>query len=133
MGLFGFGKPKETIETWLKEADRAYIKAYETRDIVVLKNWFSRDCCIKLSRVIVATASTRLFVAESFRDTQWTCITKDDSTAVYQKSVKYDGVKIASYKMAVGEDYEETWYIDILGKNSYLVTNIVPKDREDNW
>ena len=133
MGLFGFGKPKDKIVEWLNEADKMYVKAFETRDIVILKNWFSRDCCIKLSRVIVATASTRLFVADSFKDTSWECIEKDDNTATYQKVVKYDGVKIASYKMAVGEDYEETWYVDILGKNSYIVSNIVPKEKEESW
>ena len=105
MGLFGFGKPKDPLATWLKDADDVYIRAYETRDIVLLKDWFSRDCCMKLSRVIAATASTRLFVAESFRNTTWECLSKNDSSAIYLKSVKHDGVKIASYKMAIGGDY----------------------------
>ena len=118
MGLFGFKKQQSNgidkgVLKFLEEADRIYIRAYETRSIVLLKDHFCRECVIKLSRIIAANAAGRFFSNEKFRTTKWSlCRNADNSESVYLKEVSYDKIKVAgSYNISISEDYKEEWTV----------------------
>lgn len=105
--------PKDILN-FLHEADILYIRSFETRNIKVLKDYFTRECIIKLSRVIVNEAAARYYGNEKFRVTTWTPIEVTDSYGSYEKSVVYDAVKVSgTFNMKVSQDYKEIWKISI--------------------
>lgn len=116
--LFGkkpkaIGIPNDIME-FLLEADKRYIRAFETRNIVILKEHFTRDCCIALSRVIVAEAASRYFSNEKFRNTEWSVITSSPNLGVYKKTVIFENIKVhGSMGMKVSQDFVEQWTISI--------------------
>lgn len=109
----GDGIPGDILG-FLDEADKLYIKAFETRSIRVLKDYFSKDLCMRLASTIVAEGASRYFGNEKFRLTEWKPIQVSESEGIYEKSVVYDSVKVAgSFNLKVSTDYVEQWKISI--------------------
>lgn len=131
MGLFGFGKKSKdgssgkNVLKFLEEADKLYIRAYETRSIVILKDDFKRDCVIKLSRIIASDGAGKFFGNEKFRETIWSLLRGDElSELVYLKQVSYSKIKVAgSFSMSVSEDYKEEWTV-VVEDGKFMVSNI---------
>jgi hypothetical protein len=102
----------DDLYKFLEEADKAYIKAFETRSIGLLKNHFSRNCCYDISRWIVAAASSRYFSDEKFRQTTWDILEKSDSKIVLEKTCVYKNIKLSlTRSMKISEDYKEKWVV----------------------
>lgn len=129
-----FGRKKNTksngiaedLSMFLDEADARYIKAFETRSVRVLKEYFTKDCCIMMSRWIVAEASSRYFSEERFRNTYWEITEQSPTQIVVHKKCIYDDIHLTiSRVMKVSEDYEELWYISVT-PDEYWVTDIKP-------
>ena len=130
--MFGKKKNKQVntngvddeLNDFLEEADSLYIKAFETRSIGVLKDYFTRECCIALSRVIVATASSRYFSEERFRNTTWEIINRTETNVVVRKRCIYNDIHLTVTRtMKVSEDYEEVWYISVT-PDEFWVTKV---------
>lgn len=119
--MFG-KKKKKTVQSdipddileFLEEADKRYIRAFETRSIVPLKEYFTRQCMVKLSNMIANQASSRYFGSDKFRTTSWVVIQKPDSIGVFKKVVEYESIKVhGSVGMKISADYDEAWTVEI--------------------
>lgn len=128
--MFGFKKKKQTdiaddLYEFLEEADKLYIRAFETRSIGILKEYFTRDCCLAISRWIVAEASSRYFSEERFRNTTWEISEESSTQIVLRKQCVYRDVRLtASRTMKVSDDYEEMWTVTV-SPDEYWVTSVV--------
>ena len=126
--MFGFGKSKATsknkYQKFLDEADKLYIKAFETRTISVLKTHFTLECCRKMSVWITNDASSRFFGDEKFRTTTWTILEENDTLVKIQKECVFKDIKISmSRNMKVSDDYQEIWELDVTTKG-YMVRSV---------
>lgn len=127
-----FGKKKDShsglpndLYEFLEEADRLYIKAFETRSIGILKEYFTRECCYAISRWIVAEASSRYFCDEKFRNTTWTITSQTPDQIVLEKDCVYKDIRLTvSRSMKVSDDYKEIWSI-MVTPDEYWVTSVV--------
>lgn len=114
-----FGKKKKTVSEipedildFLEEADKRYIRAFETRSITPLKDYFSRQCMVKLSNMIANQASSRYFGSDKFRTTSWVVIQQPNSIGVFKKVVEYESIKVhGSMGMKISADYDEEWTV----------------------
>lgn len=126
-----FGKKKKVISEipedileFLEEADKRYIRAFETRSIQPLKDYFSRKCMVKLSSMIANQASSRYFGSDKFRTTSWVVIQKPESIGVFKKVVEYESIKVhGSMGMKISADYDEEWTI-IITDDELIVDDI---------
>ena len=114
-----FGKKKnkhgnipDDLYEFLEEADRLYIRAFETRSIGILKEYFTKDCCYAISRWIIAEASERYFSDEKFRTTSWELLVDNQSEVVLKKECVYKDIHLTmTRQMKVSDDYKEKWTI----------------------
>lgn len=114
----------EDLQEFLEEADRLFIKAFETRSISVMKDYFTRECCFTISRWIVAEASSRYFGQEKFRETTWTILEQTPTKYVLEKTCVYKDIRISlSRTMKVSDDYREQWSINVTPEE-YWVTDV---------
>ncbi len=111
------------LMTFLNNADAAYMRAFMARDIVVLGQYFTRECCVSLSHIIVSEAPMRYFANEKFRETKWSLRQECQEKILLRKSVCFDSVKVASVRMKISTDYQEDWDLVVTGK-SYMVENV---------
>lgn len=126
-----FGKKKKNTSgiaddlfEFLEEADARYIKAFETRSIGILKDYFTRDCCLAISRWIVADASSRYFSDQKLRTTTWTILNESDTSICIMKDVVYHDIRLTvSRTMKVSEDYREEWRISVM-PDEFFVTSV---------
>lgn len=115
------GVPEDLYE-FLEEADRLYIRAFETRSIGVMKDYFTRECCFTISRWIVAEASSRYFGQEKFRETTWTVIAQTPTSYVLEKACTYRDIRISlSRTMKVSDDYKEQWSISVTPEEFWVI------------
>lgn len=128
--MFGKKNNKQTgiaddLYEFLEEADKLYIRAFETRSIGLLKDYFTRDCCMAISRWIVAEASSRYFSEERFRNTTWEILEESSTQVVLRKQCVYRDVRLtASRSMKISDDYEELWTIKV-SPEEYWVSSVV--------
>ena len=118
--LFGKNKNKsnngiaDDLYEFLEEADKLYIKAFETRSVGLLKEHFTLECCRAISRWIVAEASSRYFSDAKFRTTTWNIIDNGTDFTRLEKSCIYKDIHITvSRTMKVSDDYKEIWAVKI--------------------
>ena len=99
------------FERFLDMADEAYIRAYETRNLPCLKDFFTRECILRLGSLIANTAGGRYFANDKFRTTYWTPISRpNEKTWIVQKDVVFSDIHVAgSMRMKVSQDYTEMW------------------------
>lgn len=124
--MFGIKKKntENTLTTFLDTVDSEYMKAYTTRSIQILQKYVSRECALKISRVIGAYNS-RYFGTERFRKTTWTILDNICDRLTIKKSVEFSKVKISgTVKMSVADNYEEIWIVDYSDKNRPFVLDI---------
>lgn len=115
--------PNDLYE-FLTEADRLYIRAFETRSIGLLKEHFTRDCCFSISRWIIAEAAERYFSDEKFRTTSWEILSDNQSEIIVKKTCVYKDIHITmSRQMKVSDDYIENWTI-LVTPDEYWVSDI---------
>lgn len=115
--------PQDILE-FLDEADNRYIRAYETRNLPCLKDYFTRECIIKLGPIIANTASLRYFSNSKFRVTDWTLSEKNGEVWSVTKSVTYTDIRVAgSMRMKVSNDYVEEWTLYVTD-DEVLVSNV---------
>lgn len=102
------------LKAFLDKADSLYSFAFKTRDILKLKPYLTRNCCIEVSRVVARDGATRYLANGDFRKTQWKLVEGEiDKDIKVKKSVVFDTIKISSSKrMKVASDYEEIWSVD---------------------
>lgn len=118
------GLPDDLYE-FLEEADRLYIKAFETRSIGILKEYFTKECCFSISRWILAEASSRYFCDEKFRNTTWTITSQTPTQIVLEKDCVYKDIRLTvSRSMKVSDDYKEIWSITVT-PDEYWVASVV--------
>lgn len=123
------GLPDDLYE-FLLEADRLYIRAYETRSVGLLKEHFTRDCCYAISRCIVAEASLRYFSDEKLRDTTWTIVSESPTQVSLIKDCVYKDIRITvSRTMKVSDDYREEWTV-MVTPEEFWVKSVVPAKQE---
>ncbi len=117
------GLPNDLYE-FLEEADRLYIKAFETRTIGILKEYFTRDCCFAISRWIIAEASSRYFCDEKYRKTTWSIIQSTPTEIILEKDCVYKDIHLTiSRSMKVSDDYKESWRIQLV-PSGYMVAGV---------
>lgn len=117
------GLPDDLYD-FLYEADKRYIKAFETRSIGILKEYFTRDCCYAISRWILLEAASRYFSDEKFRTTTWTIVSQTSQQIVLEKDVVYKDIRLThSRSMKVSDDYKETWQVDVTPEE-YFVSRV---------
>lgn len=123
------GLPDDLYE-FLEEADRLYIRAFETRSIGLLREHFTRDCCFVISRCIVAEASFRYFSDEKFRTTTWTIVSQSENRVSILKDCVYKDIRLTiSRSMKVSDDYKEVWDV-MITPDEYWVESVVPATQE---
>lgn len=104
----------DDLYEFLEEADKLYIKAFETRSVSVMKDFFTRKCCKEIGNWIVAEASSRYFSDERFRTTTWIPISITSTQAILHKKVVYKDIRLNLTKtMKVSEDYVEEWTVQV--------------------
>lgn len=112
------------LRSFLEEADALYIKAFETRSLGCLKEYFTRECILMLSRWIVNEASSRFFGDKKFRNTSWEMIQKDSNQCIVIKTCIYKDIHLTmSRSMKVSDDYIERWIIQVT-PDEYWVQSI---------
>lgn len=120
--MFGFGKKhskaadddSDELIDFLEEADKLYIRAFETRNISILKDFFTRECIRYISIWIVNEGRFRYFSNEKFRKTSWTVESKSTTQAILTKVCVYKDIHLnIGHTMKVSEDYKERWIVDI--------------------
>ena len=115
----------EEMLYFLEQADLAYIEAYETRNMAVLKDYFTRECILSVGALIRNTSGMRYFANEKFRSTSWQILNSAGENVTVRKSVVFSEIKVAgSTKMKVSQDYEETWDL-LVTDEEILVTNVL--------
>lgn len=126
--MFLFGKKKETsglpkqLLDFLTLADETYMKAFMMKSVKVLNEYFSRECCIKLARVVYSEGNCRFFGTEKFRTTTWTVKKSDSEKLFLIKEVVFDKVKVSkSFKMQIADDYSEEWCV---AASNYVVLDV---------
>lgn len=130
--MFGLGRKNkhdnipDDLYDFLSEADRLYIRAFETRSIGLLKEHFTRDCCFAISRWIIAEASERYFSDEKFRKTSWEILSDNGTETVLIKECIYKDIHITmSRQMKVSDDYKEKWTVQVT-PDEFWVSSVVP-------
>jgi hypothetical protein len=126
-----FGKKKQShngiaddLYEFLEEADKLYIKAFETRSIGILKDYFTRECCRALSVWIVNEASSRFFSEERFRNTTWEIFQQSATNIVLRKQCVYRDIHLTmSRTMKVSDDYAEEWTVQVT-PDEFWVSNV---------
>ncbi len=117
------GLPNDLYE-FLEEADRLYIRAFETRTIGILKEYFTRDCCFAISRWIIAEASSRYFCDEKYRKTTWSIKQSTSTEIILEKDCVYKDIHLTiSRSMKVSDDYKESWRVQIV-PDGYMVAGV---------
>lgn len=127
-----FGKKKripdnmpDDLYEFLEEADRLYIRAFETRTIGILKEYFTRDCCFAISRWIVAEASARYFSDPRYRKTSWNILSQTETEITVEKECIYKDIHLTmSKQMKVSDDYKEKWTVFVT-PDEYWVSDVV--------
>lgn len=130
MGLFGrFAGSKsqtalpDSLESFLNDADAEYMKAFSTKSMRRLQDFVSRECAIKVSRVVFSNMN-RYFGAPKFRSTRWTIQGKTGSSYHLLKDVQFDTVRVGvTLNVGVASDYKELWLVDVSGRKP-IVTDI---------
>lgn len=122
------GKPwtlPDDLYTFLNEADKLYIKAFETRSVKLLADYFTIDCIKTISQSIIYEGASRYFSEERFRETKWSVISKvEDVSAKVKKLCIYRAVRISPMrKMKISNDYAEEWTVSI-SEDEFWVTDI---------
>ncbi len=116
----------DDLYSFLCEADALYIRAFETRSIGILKEFFTRDCCMTISRWIVAEASTRYFSEERFRNTTWEVTEHSETCIKLRKQCVYKDVRLTiDRRMKISDDYEEMWTV-LVSPEEYWVDDVQP-------
>ena len=134
--MFGFKKNSkekransgipDDIYEFLLEADRLYIKAFETRSVGLLREFFTRDCIFSLGNWIANEASSRYFADEQFRDTSFELLSSSGQNIRVRKTCIYKDIRLTlSRTMKVSEDYMEDWVLNIT-PNEIWVQSIEP-------
>lgn len=119
------GLPDDLYE-FLEEADSLYIRAFETRSIGLLKDYFTRDCCRAISSWIVAEASLRYFSDEKFRTTTWEIVSESPTQISLIKDCVYKDIRLTvSRSMKVSDDYREVWNV-MVTPEEFWVTSVEP-------
>lgn len=128
-----FGKTKKSdngiaddLYEFLEEADKLYIRAFETRSVGLLKGYFTLECCRAISRWIVAEASSRYFSDAKFRSTTWSIVEGNTDLMRLEKSCIYRDIHITlSRTMKVSDDYKELWVIRVTPEE-FWVESVTP-------
>lgn len=116
------GIPNDLYD-FLEEADALYIKAFETRSIGVLKEYFTKECCRAISLWIVAEASSRYFSDEKFRETTWTILTQTAEEITLQKECVYRNIRLSLNRtMKVSDDYKEQWTVKVTPEEFWVTS-----------
>ena len=111
----------EDLMSFLEEADELYIRAFETRSIGILKNHFTRECCLNISRWIVNEASSRFFGDKKFRNTTWKMVENENNKYVIIKTCVYKDIRLTlSRTMKVSEDYKERWTVQVTPEEYFI-------------
>lgn len=138
--MWGFFKKKVESEeeeipkklmNFLNNADYLYSLAFKTRDILKLKEFLTRDCCINVGRVVARDGASRFIANKDFRKTSWKLVEGEiDKDIKVKKSVVFDTIKVSSSKrMKVSTDYEEIWSVD---SKLPIITDIDYLNEEEN-
>lgn len=128
MGLFALFSKKESdgsipssLRSFLDDADTEYMRAFSTRSIRQLQNYVSRECAVKLSRVIFSGVN-RYFGAPKFRNTAWQLQESKEGLLIVEKDVKFDSVRIgATLSVGVATDYKERWTVSVKEGRAVIV------------
>lgn len=128
MGLFGrlAGSKSQTalpsnLESFLNDADAEYMKAFSTKSMRGLQDFVSRECAIKVSRVVFSSMN-RYFGAPKFRSTSWVVQERAEDSYRLLKDVKFDTVRLgATLHVGVASDYKELWLVDISSKKPVIM------------
>lgn len=100
------------------------MRAYECRDIVILKEFFTKECAVKIARAAASSGASRYFSVDKFRNTTWRKVEEEsDGVLKIFKSVEFKDIKIAGgTHMKVSTDYQEYWFVS--ASDGFKVTNI---------
>lgn len=120
----------KSLKVFLDKADYLYSQAFKTRDILKLKDFLTRDCCINVGRTVARDGASRFMASKDFRKTSWKLIEGDIAKDIkVKKSVVFDTIKLSSSRrMKVSTDYEEIWSVD---SKLPVITDIKYIDEED--
>lgn len=113
----------DDLYEFLEEADKLYIRAFETRSIGLLKEHFTRDCCFAISRWILAEASSRYFSDEKFRQTSWKIVNETSSEIEIEKDCTYRDIHLTvTRSMKVSDDYRESWKVRVTPEEYWVMS-----------
>lgn len=130
--MFGFGKKDKNesgkipskLADFLEAADIKYMDAFNTRNHMLLKDHFTRECAIHLSVAIREIGCTRNFMTEKVRDTVWTILSENNDTIEIKKEVTYKEFRCwSTTKQKFGVDYSESWLL-IKDSDSWKVSKV---------
>ena len=120
-GIFGKKSNAESpIMTFLNNADKAYIKALENKNVKM----FEQYCTLPMSRniaEIIGRGELPYFGLERYRKVKWTDLPED---LKYKKELTHENVKVtARVSLALGDDITEVWTI-VTENGQYKVNEI---------
>ncbi len=129
--MFGFKKSSspsnglpDALNKFLEVADEEYIKAFSTKTPSILKQHFTRRCCMAIGRWSAVEGTLRYFPDKKFRTTTWKLLSYKDDTYLLQKDCCYRDVKInIAQRMKLSDDYSEKWVV-LEDSSNYMVDSI---------
>lgn len=123
--MFNFFNKKKSdaepdIMEFLREADSAYIKALEQKNVKLFESY----CTLPMSRniaEIIGRGNLPYFGLERYRKVTWKVLPEN---LHYLKNLTHDNVKVtAKVSLALGDDMNEEWTLTIQN-NEYKVSDI---------
>lgn len=121
MGLFGSfkKKPQDRLVSFLTEADGAYTRAFQVKNVAGLEKYFTRKALSKIMER-VRLSEKAYSGLERYKHVNW----KKMSDSLFIKEVTYDDVQISKgVKAPVGDSYNEEWTV-IVNSNEIRVDAI---------
>ena len=116
MGLFSFfaKKPVDRLVSFLSEADLAYTRAFQVKNVAGLEKYFTRKALSKLMER-VRLSEKAYSGLERYKHINWQKI----NDSMYLKIVTYDDVQISKgVKAPVGESFNEEWVLVTNGNDT---------------
>lgn len=121
MGFFSFlkNRPDEGCIKFLNEADAAYVRAFQIKNVAGLDRYFDRTCLSLLAERV--RLSEKVYSGlERYKHVTW----EKQTDLTFIKEVNYDDVKLSKgICCSVGESYTEEWTL-ILYNNTYKVSKL---------
>lgn len=126
-GLFKRNKKQSissALETFLEEADDAYILAFKSKNIKPFTPFAEPEVCTKVLEKVFSEDEL-CFGIERYRIRTWLVQEKTDSTITVLKEVTHKNIQLGrGLEIPIADDVKQRWLVSILDGGCYRIVRI---------